>query len=264
MESYEPLEDLLIDSEDLIRRCLQALGEGEILGGAVIGEIELRYRLIGIARLLTEGDPDAFRGSLHRSGCAALHLFELLEQGVELEPKNLTMRENPGFADAVIAGDMELATRLAELAPKRHFEDYEYEDDFLRYHLLHQMLLGADDPGLFRILQRWETVLEGQSSASWALSRALVERDADAFGESILDLVDEHVMRFEEFRTSAGYVPEVDASLGNLLMDGLVALRFAESRGIPTETEYRFMPDLARLSVGGPFPPRNAWRTPPT
>ena len=83
MESFEPLEDLLIDSEDLIRRCLQALGEGEILGGAVIGEIELRYRLIGIARLLTEGDPDAFRGSLHRSGCAALYLFELLEQGIE-------------------------------------------------------------------------------------------------------------------------------------------------------------------------------------
>lgn len=264
MEAIEPLEDLLIDSEDLIRRCLEALRAGELLGGAVIGEIELRYRLIGIARLLSEADATAFRDNLHRSGCAALHLFELLKEGAELEPKDLTVRENPGFADAVVAGDMELATRLAELSPKQHFEGYEYEDDFLRYHLLHRMLLGAEDAELRGILQRWEAVIEGQPSVPWALSTALVERDSNGFGESILDLIDEHVVRFEEFRTNAGYIPELDASLGNVSMDGLVALRFAEMRGIQTEREYRFMPDLARLPVGGPFPSRDAWRTPPT
>lgn len=263
MDAVEPLEDLLIDSEDLIGRCLEALIGGELLGGAVIGEIELRYRLIGIARLLSKADTDAFRDNLHRSGCAAMHLFELLDEGAELQPKNLTVRENPGFADAVIAGDIDLATRLAELSPKEHFEGYEYEDDFLRYHLFHRMLLGADDAELRALLQRWEEVIEGQASVPWALSSALVERDADTFRENLVDLIDEHVVRFEEFRTSAGYIPEVDASLGNLFMDGLVALRFAELRGIPIEREYRFMPDLARLPVGGPFPPRNAWRTPP-
>ena len=263
MEAIEPLEDLLIESEDLIRRCIEALRGGELLGGAVLGEIELRYRLIGIARLLTAADPSAFRDNLHRSGCAALYLFELLDKGVDLEPKNLTVHENPGFADAVIAGDMELAARLAELSPKQHYEGYEYEDDFLRYHLLHRMLLGADDTELRGILERWEGVMEGQTSVAWALSTALVERDADALREGLLDLIDEHVTWFEEFRTQAGYIPEVDASLGNVLMDGLVALRFAEMRGIATEREYRFMPDVARLPVGGPFPPRDAWRTPP-
>jgi hypothetical protein len=263
MEAIEPLEDLLIESEDLISRCLEAVRGGELLGGTVLGEIELRYRLIGIARLLIEADPNAFRDNLHRSACAALHLFELLQQGAALEPKNLTVHENPGFADAVIAGDMELATQLAELSPKRHQEGYEYEDDFLESHLLHRMLLGADDAELRGLLQRWSGVMEGQTSVPWALSVALVERDADAFGQSLLDLVDEHVRWFEEFRTNAGYIPELDASLGNVLMDGLVALRFAEMRGIPTEREYRFMPDLARLPVGGPFPSRDAWRTPP-
>ena len=106
--------------------------------------------------------------------------------------------------------------------------------------------------------------MEGQSSVPWALSTALVEEDAQAFGEGLLDLIDEHVLRFEEFRTNAGYIPELDASLGNLLMDGLVALRFAELRGIPTEPEYRFMPANARLPLAGPFPPRDAWLTRPT
>jgi hypothetical protein len=187
-----------------------------------------------------------------------------MERGSNLEPKNLTVRENPGFADAVVAGDMSLATRLAELSPKQHYAGYEYEDDFLRYHLLHRMLLGAHDAELRGLLERWEAVMEGQTSVAWAIARALVERDGDAFGEGLRDLIDEHLVRFEEFRTSAGYIAELDASLGNVSMDGLVALRFAEIRGIPTEREYQFMPDLARLPMGGQFPSRDAWRTLPT
>ena len=263
MEPAEPLDDLLIDSEDLIGRCLAALGEGELLGGAVVTELQLRYRLTAIARLLGDGDPDAFRDHLHRSACAALYLFERLEEGADLEAKNLTVRVNPGFADAVVAGDLELARRLAELSPQEHVEGHEYEDDFLRYHLLHRMLLGADDDELRALLDRWEEVMEGQTSTPWAMSTALVERDAAALGEGLLDLVEEHDAWFEQFRTNAGYVPEIDATLGKISMNGLVVLRFAELREIPTDAEYRFMPDIARLPVGGPFPPRDAWLTPP-
>ncbi len=263
MTSQDLLDDLLLESEELIGRCLAALGEGELLGGEVIGEIELRYRLIAIVRLLAEADRQGFRDNLHRSGCAALHLFELAGAGGGVEPRHLTAGENPGFADAVIAGDLDLAARLAELSPKQHAEGFEYEDDFLRYHLLHRMLLGADDTELRAILKRWGRVLDGQRSVPRDVGSALVERDSAAFGESILALVDDHVARFESFRSSAGYIPEVDASLGAVLMDGLVVLRFAQLRGITTEREYRFMPHLARLPVGGPFPDRDAWRTPP-
>jgi hypothetical protein len=263
MVEADVLEDVQIASSHLIRRALEVVEAGDLAEGDLLPEIELRYRLIGIAKLLREADQTAFRDALHRSACTALHHFTLFRQGLEMKHVNLTVQDNPGFADAVICGDLGLAAELAALLPESHRAGFEYEEDFLRYHFLHRMLLGDSDDALSEILSRWTTVVEGRASSPLDLSRALLHRDAEAFDETLGILIEEHAGFFEAFRTSNDYVPEIEATLGKIWMNGLVALRFAELRGMPTRPEYRFMPALARLPVDGPFPARDAWRTPP-
>lgn len=261
MEVDELLEDLEIDSIDLLRRCLRSLADGNTAQGAIFPEIELRYRLLGIVALLRDADRIAFRDHLHRSASAGLHFRRLFQQGADVAETNLPVTEHCAFGDAIIAGDLEIAREIARLSPTEHVDGHEYEDDFLRFHFLHRLILDADDAELEAILDRWQQVLDGAPSPAWDVSRALLDRDTGALHEALGGLIDAHTAYYDEFRNNTGYIPEVEASLGKVLMNGLVALRFAELREIPTEPEYRYMPSLARLAVAGDFPDRDAWRT---
>jgi hypothetical protein len=226
----------------------------------LLAHIALRYHTLGIVSLLADADQDRYARCLCLAGQVDGHLRRL---DLSADPThNAASRELP-FADALVAADLEGAREIARLAPDRHQEGVEYEDDFLRIKFMHQLLLAPNDQAALQsTLDRWDQVAEGAPSEYHALSLSLLRRDDSAFDEAIHAVLDRRRGKLAEWRMTPNYRLESDATDGGLFVFGLACLRLAELVGISTQPDYEGMPEPARIPLGRkPLAP-NSWMIP--
>lgn len=149
---------------------------------------------------------------------------------------------------------------LSSAAP---FVGVEYEDDFLRGHVFHRLLTTPDDTAAIdALLARWEVVLEGGSSPFLDVFRSLLTRDPDEFKATFDALLDRRNAALEAWRKTLTYSDEIDATDRKVFVEGLAILRLAEAREMPTQSEYAFIPNIARVPLASRLPAPDAWQVP--
>ncbi|QSQ23712.1 immunity 49 family protein [Pyxidicoccus parkwayensis] len=208
-----------------------------------------RYlRAAGIARLLTEVDRDAFRLCLQHSAEARRQLLQWAI-GARRPFNRFTATGHHGpLCDALAVGADELARDIVRLSSDTPVKAYEHEEDFLYARLLGLLALDADAaPGRAEpLLDALEHVLEGQEAPRLAMGRALVARKQDAFDAALDDLLTEHASRHDAMARIMSAEDECSLTERYVSVEGLALLRLAQRRGLAVQTEYIFLPSLAR------------------
>ncbi|WP_415835490.1 hypothetical protein [Corallococcus soli] len=223
------------------------------------------HRRLAFCALLADAKPDRFAAHLCHSAHARLHFRRLVSGDHGAESRFLGATQEFSFIDALAAGQPDLATAIAQLAARGHDPAFEYEDDFLLHHFLHQLLLtvrGAGTADLPALLTRWEVVLEGGSDTYLDACRALLHRDARFFDEALQSTAYARMLHFQKLSRDSGPNDELKKTEGALFMNGLAMLRLAELQGMDTQREYPTLPSLARVPTGRPAPPPTAWMSP--
>lgn len=267
MSSPSVLETVRDDSLFGLEETLRAIQRSDSLeqSGQAYVVAATCHRRLALCALLVDARPDRFSAHLCHSAHARLHFLRLVARGHGAEPRFLCATQEFSFVDALAAGQPDLAMEIARLAARRHDAAFEYEDDFLLHHFLHQLLLtvrGAGSADLRALLERWEAVLEGGSDTSLDACRALLHQQAQAFDEALQATVDARLLKFQKLPRDSGPNDELRKTEGVMFMNGLAMLRLAELLGMDTRREYSTLPSLARIPVGQPAPPPSAWMTP--
>jgi hypothetical protein len=225
----------------------------------LLGEIALRYHVLGIVTLLTDAVPDTFAAYLSLSGQTDAQLRSL---NLSAHPKYLAGSRGVPFLDALTAGDLTSARSIAASAPTTHDPDWEYEDDFLKFRFMHVLTLDPQaDDAVQPILTRWTVVLEGAASAAFDVAQAITNRDEKALDESLELLLAERRRTLEAWQATPAYREEIAATESAIYVEGLGLLRIAELRGLRADREYDMMPSIARIPLSTALPPPGAWRS---
>jgi hypothetical protein len=221
----------------------------------------LSYRILGICALLQRSDQSTFAAMLSKSGHVRAEFLKLVGQGLDVPAKYICASKNIGFSAALAAGDIDTAKRIAFLSPQSHFQDVEYEDNFLFFHFLHRILVADEDEDeLNRLVARWAVVLEGESSGYLDVCRALLPGDGGDFEDAFDSLIQSRWRQLKEYKETVGYDHEMFAAEGQVFIEGLAVLRIAEMKGLAASGEYRLIPENARLPLGVALPSPDAWR----
>jgi hypothetical protein len=267
MSSSNVLETVRDDSLFGLEEAVRAIQRHDALeqSGQAYVVASTCHRRLAMCALLVDARPERFAAHLCHSANARLHFLQLVAGGHGAEPRFLCATQEFPFADALVAGQPDLALGIARLAARKPDPSFEYEDDFLLHHFLHQLLLtirGAGTADLPALLERWEAVLEGGSDTYLDACRALLHRQAHAFDDALQATVDARLLKFQKLPRDSGPNDELRKTEGALFMNGLAMLRLAELQGMDTRREFPSLPSLARVPVGRPAPSPSAWMTP--
>ena len=244
-----------------LRKALENIAAGR-LSAVHFFMTTLSYRIMGICALLRQSDRTAFAAMLSKAGNARAEFLRLVSQGLNAPPKYVCASKNIGFSAALAAGDIDAARQIASLSPRSHFQDVEYEDDFLFFHFLHRILVEPEDAEeLNRLAARWAIVLEGGTSGYLDVCRALLPGNGGDFEDGFDSLIQSRRRQLEEYKETVGFDEEMFAAEGKIYIEGLAVLRIAGMRGLSASGEYRLIPDIARVPQGTPLPSPEAWRT---
>lgn len=219
------------------------------------------YRVLAICAVLMEADSGRFARLCALSAFARLAFLRELTSETAVHPRYICASKNIAFSGALAAGALESAEELAERSPTSHFDSYEYEDDFLFFHFMNRALLEPDDNGaLQRIIARWESVLEGQSSGYLDVCRVISLRDDEQLPSAMQALIATREAQLERYRSALNFSPELYATEGKIFLEGVALVRLAEMRGLRPDAEYRFIPSMARIPLGTQQPAFESWR----
>jgi hypothetical protein len=210
-------------------------------------------RVLAISRLLLQADVDGYHHELLRSAHSRCYYLARCQREGYADFHVAASRAEP-FFDALAAGDLALARRIADLSPRAPRIDEEYLEDFHYVHLLHLHVRseGRDAEGLERQLAAFEVSLE-RSGARLELSKALLARDGRAFEAAFQSLLEERAVEVD--RQKARFMIDAgDITASYVFIEGLAWLKLAEHAGLPTAEEYRFCPAMARLPMQRAFP----------
>lgn len=217
------------------------------------------HRVLGLCALLGSVDVERFRAHLTRSGLARVHFLRAVREGLETDDIFLCTSKSIAFAAAVAAGDQPTAREIAELSPHEHFQELEYEDDFLFYHFLHRSVAGDDRSALTSIVERWAEVLDGAASGYHAACVGLAEGSPESFAEGFEALIDERHEELAEYRESITFDRVLFSAEGKVFVEGLAVLRIADQMDIPTADAYPLIPSVGRLPQSA-TPIQTDWR----
>ncbi|MGK3961293.1 Imm49 family immunity protein [Sorangium sp. So ce118] len=217
-------------------------------------ELSGKLRALAIMVLLVKADSDRFHHNLIRSGLVReTYLRRCRDEGFSGHHR-VSGRVAP-LLDAIAAGDLTLARRIAALSPAELRQGHEYEDDHCYARVLH--LWAADparDEGVAPFLERFEAFLEGRSDPRLDCCRALWTREQSLFDEAIGALLAERMAEAAAaIERGQEEEPRV-VSQRYVSTEGLALLRLAEARGLSTRREYPLCPSLARVPMVAPFP----------
>jgi Immunity protein 49 len=223
--------------------------------GAISVELCGKLRTMAIIGLLVKGDSDRFLHNLVRSGRVRETYLSRLKQAGHLDCHHLASARTEGLLDAVAAGDITLAQRIAWLSPRQWERDREYEDDYCYAQILHRLLHGVQAAGAYQpLIERFEAALQGQASPRLDVARALVARaqpEFDAAFDSLLQLRRKEVQA--DIASAKIEEPQMLAER-EVFVEGLALLRLALLQGLQTEDEYLYCPASARVPMRAPLP----------
>jgi hypothetical protein len=199
------------------------------------------FRVAGIGSLFLSGQGDACCRRLAQSGRAFAHWLERAPEESKVSGLSLP------FFDAVAAGDAAGAAGIARLSRRTWARGEEYEEDFLFLeYLMQRFYLHAPAERRSELLSRWEAALQGADDPRLDVSRAIEERDAARFNESLscflTDREDDLMARFRD----GGLEPRVADTEMNFSVEGVALARLADALGIATEPDYLHVPSAVR------------------
>jgi hypothetical protein len=211
------------------------------------------YRIKGIAQLLLDVEPARLHRALHDS--AQAFLFGLA--GVPAD-QIIVSAAAPLF-DAVACLALPLARQIAAALPLKWQSDVEYEEDFLQVSFLCRHFLLDQPVEAGRDLERLAELAPDEPMVR--VCQALVARDGEAFATAFADFLAAYQKRQQTYLDAERLAPEAAATLPFFCTEGLALLRFAESLGLPLESEYPTIPAIARGDWSASFDAR-AWQRP--
>jgi hypothetical protein len=218
-------------------------------------EVAEKLRALAIIVLLTQGEPDYFFHNLIRSGRARETYLRKVHQRSRFEDHDYCSGRYEPLLDSIAAGDFTLARSIVSFSPSDFRPHHEYEDDYAYAQILHRFLLPAPSgEEIDQLLARWKSYLEDRRSARLSVCRALNDIKQNEFNDAFAALLGERDMKIEEDKKRGQLEEPHIVAQRRIFVEGLALLRLAESRGLTTESEYRYCPSLARVLMGTPFP----------
>ncbi|MEJ8849308.1 Imm49 family immunity protein [Variovorax rhizosphaerae] len=223
--------------------------------GDIGADLSRKLRALAIITLLTTGDSDKFCHNLIRSGRVREHYLTRMRQQPGQADHHLASARVDPLLDALAAGDVELAHRIAWISPRTWEPQREYEDDFCYAQILHRLIHGVQSPAVYQpFIDQFENALKGQPSERLAVVKALVQRsqaDFDLAFEALLDARRKDIL--SAIKRAQMEDPIVLAGR-QVFIEGLALLRLAERQGLQTAPDYLYCPSLARRPMRTPVP----------
>lgn len=220
--------------------------------GDIFDVLALQLEGLALCHLFELADQSKFRENLVRSGHSRRFFLRRSAQEKNHHDRHLALSRTRAFLDALVAGSLAVARDIAVLSPEDWNRDWEYEDDFCFYWLLHgivkqpQAFPTAATPAL---LHRYEQSLQGGESVHLDVARALCARDGGAFADALRALLAAEQKQIEGDRSSAA-VHERNILFwpkSRISIEGLALLKVAELLGMPVPDDLPLCPALARL-----------------
>ena len=259
MASRTELELLIENRGTMLAECLEHVRAGET-GGGTFADVCFHYRLLAIAHLLLWGDAARFADLLIRCGQARLRWLERADRADAGAAPFLCRSNDVGWEAFLVAGDRELAARVASLLPDAWQQGREYEEDFAFKHALH--LLGSDATGadsqVAPILARLDAIGSDGSPSKAAIVRGLLHRDQGVYADGMATAVARREARFDELVETPGFSKEHAATERHVFVLGLASEQVARARGLEP-VDLPTLPELARLPLVGRVLADDAW-----
>lgn len=226
--------------------------------GPVCDDLCTHYRIVAGCALLSDGDTDAYAAALTCSGHVRHHLLTRHAEKPSLRNPYFAAGNSAGLFDALAAGNVDMATVIADLSPREWWEGNEYAEDFYFAHFFHLLLWQpqGSHPELASTLERLRAAFADDECARVGICTALMSRDQAGFEASFDKLLDERdtelVEEADRFWSDGKIGFRV---MSRLHTEALAILNVADLRGLATEREYRYCPALARMLGQPDFPP---------
>lgn len=223
--------------------------------GTLCMEVSSKLRAAAILVLLTQADSDGFFHNLVRSAkCRLVYLQRLSQAGIVDDHHQASGRIAP-FLDAVAAGDFVTARQITGLSLTDWRQGHEYEDDYCYAQILHGLItIPRDESRLQVLFERFKNALSGQADARLSICKVVFEGNKEDFNQTFEDLVAQRGAEIEANKARHQMEDPVVIAERQIYIEGLAILRIADRLGFPTQSEYRFCPSIARVTMVKPFP----------
>lgn len=185
------------------------------------------YRVLGVSGLYLTGSVECFRVSLQKSALALIHF---LQSGYEQEPA--LSRLNP-VSDAMACRSSRHVQTLHSLLADVYFKrDLEYEEDHLYFKCLMNLSVFPDHIAETNtLLERIEAVAAAMVPRA-ALCRAILNRDADAFAEALLSILEAHKEHYANLLSLGALKEEAWVANGQICIEAVALLAIADGAGL--------------------------------
>lgn len=223
--------------------------------GAIGVDLSRKLRGLAIITLLTTGDSDKFCHNLIRSGRVREHFLIRMRQAASQSDHHLASGRVAPLLDALAAGDVELAHRIAWISPRSWEPQREYEDDFCYAQILHRLIHGVPSPTVYQpFVDQFDKALKGQTSERLEVVKALVQRSQADFDTAFEALLDARRRDIQAAIKRGQIEDPVVLAERQVFIEGLALLRLAERQGLQTLPDYVYCPSLARRPMSQPLP----------
>jgi hypothetical protein len=220
--------------------------------GDVFDTLALQLEGLAICHLFDRADEAQFRENMARAGQSRRFFLRRSKQEKNDDDRHLALSRTGAFLDALVAGILPLARDIALLSTEQWKREWEYEDDFCFFLLLHTIVKQPEafpTPAAQLLLERFERALEGGKSAHLDVAKALAARDRHAFSEALGSLLVAEERKIDEDRDSAA-VHERDILFwpkSRVSIEGLALLQIGDLLGMRIDDELPLCPKIARL-----------------
>lgn len=223
--------------------------------GDVTENVTEKLRAAAIIVLLAQGDSDGYYHNLMRSARCRLSYLQRCRTAAREREHHQASSRLGGYLDAVAAADFFTARQIITVSPSEWFEGHEYEDDYCFAQIAHGLIAAQpDNERLNQLFARFETALDGREDARLTVTKAIFERNAAEFAAAVEDLVKQRTVEIEADIARRRIEEPVMMALRQVYVEGLALLRIAERLKLPLQSDYLYMPSLARVAMQRPFP----------
>ena len=222
------------------------------------------YQALAICHFIENLDLAEFGINLRRSACAWRFFLERSGEEGNFHDPFLALSRTEAFFDALVGGSRPLAMDIAAASGADWNPEWESEAEFHYFRFLHLLLAeprGAE-ADLGDELRRISIACGGRQSPRLAISRALMDKDAEAFRAGLEAMLEK---KREMDRAYIWELPPGDPLAGPrslLSLEGLALMRLALLRGFGEEAfpRHPLCPRLALLPWTDNVPTEDIFR----
>lgn len=206
------------------------------------------FIVMAVASLLIDGKADVFFLNLCRCGENWRRYLQYLTRVNSIEAPLESI--NPLTA-AIVAGRWDLAKGIANLWRSAAKAEMDYEDEYVFKKLTLECVISDYEisPEISRLLDKLESLDQGEFAARIAVIRALIDGDELTFQDTFEEAVLDYDMKIGAQANMLTVDPRKLAPRRFVWLEGLSYLRVAEAKGLLNDNQYAFCPPLARTAM---------------